>query len=127
MNQMEKDWNLAVVHGQYVKPYCAEPGNADEMIEFRRQDLVAFVAEVRAQAEARANRCEKALAEICEWTERYTSPGHPITTVAKRALERPCTCNPDDDRPEPCVKQYALSECKKVGAGDTVTEGHNAK
>lgn len=27
-----------------------------------------------------------ALKEICEWTERYTAPGHTITTVAKRAI-----------------------------------------
>jgi hypothetical protein len=26
--------------------------------------------------------------------------------------ERPCTCPPDDDPPQPCAKQYALSECK---------------
>ena len=26
--------------------------------------------------------------------------------------ERPCTCHPDDDPPQPCAKQYALSECK---------------
>lgn len=31
-------------------------------------------------------RLRKALAEICEWVERYTSPGHPVATVAKRAL-----------------------------------------
>lgn len=28
-----------------------------------------------------------ALKDICEWADRYTSPGHPITVVAKRALE----------------------------------------
>lgn len=32
-------------------------------------------------------RMRAALRDICEWTERYTAPGHPITTVAKRALE----------------------------------------
>jgi len=30
----------------------------------------------------------KALQEICEWTERYTAPGHPIATVAKRAIAK---------------------------------------
>jgi hypothetical protein len=77
MNQLEEDWNLAVTHGQYVKQ-----GNAAEIIEFRRQDLASFVAEIRSQ-------------------------------------ERPCTCHPDDGRPETCAKQYALSACKKVGAGGT--------
>lgn len=28
----------------------------------------------------------KALTEIAEWTDRYTSHGHPVSTVAKRAL-----------------------------------------
>lgn len=27
-----------------------------------------------------------ALEDICQWTERYTKPDHPIVTVAKRAL-----------------------------------------
>jgi len=31
-------------------------------------------------------RMRAALRDICEWTERYTAPGHPIMTVAKRAL-----------------------------------------
>lgn len=30
----------------------------------------------------------EALREICEWTERNTSPGHPIITVAKRAIAK---------------------------------------
>ena len=28
----------------------------------------------------------EALKEIAEWTERYTSPGHPVSTVARKAI-----------------------------------------
>ena len=30
----------------------------------------------------------EALEEIAEWTERYTTPGHPISTVARRAIDK---------------------------------------
>lgn len=30
----------------------------------------------------------EALKEIAEWTERYTTPGHPISTVARAALAK---------------------------------------
>lgn len=29
-----------------------------------------------------------ALKEIAEWTERYTTPGHPISTVARAAIAK---------------------------------------
>lgn len=41
------------------------------------------------QNESQAKRIaelEKGLTEISEWTKRYTSPGHPISTVADRLL-----------------------------------------
>lgn len=37
--------------------------------------------------EARHIEMKTAMADICEWTERYTSPGHPVTTIAKRAIQ----------------------------------------
>ena len=30
----------------------------------------------------------EALREIAEWTERYTTPGHPISTVARAAIAK---------------------------------------
>ena len=30
----------------------------------------------------------EALKEIAEWTERYTTPGHPISTVARRVIDK---------------------------------------
>lgn len=30
----------------------------------------------------------KALSDIAEWTERYTSPGHPISTIARAAIAK---------------------------------------
>lgn len=29
---------------------------------------------------------------------------------------RPCTCNPDDDPPRPCPRQYALRECREAAS-----------
>lgn len=26
---------------------------------------------------------------------------------------RPCTCHPDDNPPQPCAERYALSECRQ--------------
>lgn len=36
---------------------------------------------------ARLEQAEEALTEIAEWTDRYTSPGHPIGTVARAAMQ----------------------------------------
>lgn len=33
-----------------------------------------------------------------------------------RPSERPCTCHPDDNPPQPCAKRYALTECKAAHA-----------
>ena len=30
--------------------------------------------------------------------------------------ERPCTCHPGDNPPQPCAKRYALAECKAAHA-----------
>ena len=30
--------------------------------------------------------------------------------------DRPCTCHPDDNPPQPCAKHYALAECKAAHA-----------
>ena len=29
-------------------------------------------------------------------------------------MSRPCTCHPDDIRPEPCPQRYAYGECVKA-------------
>ena len=36
----------------------------------------------------------------------------PQPAAQPQSDNRPCTCHPDDDPPTPCVKKYALSECK---------------
>ena len=37
--------------------------------------------------EERIAQLEQALRDIKEWTDRYTAPGHPISTFARKALE----------------------------------------
>lgn len=51
--------------------------------------LTAELAEAREQRDSLRDECERlreALREIAEWTDRYTAPGHPISTAARRAL-----------------------------------------
>ena len=57
-------------------------------------DIGTLEQEVR-QVRARLARVEgerdsllAALEDIAQWTERYTQPGHPISTVARRAIAR---------------------------------------
>lgn len=55
------------------------------IIEAAAERLDAQTVVINGQAtEIEALRA--ALTEISEWTDRYTSHGHPISTVAKRAL-----------------------------------------
>ncbi len=44
-------------------------------------------AELRRLHEVNAELVE-ALREIAEWTDRYTTPGHPVSTVAKAAIAK---------------------------------------
>ncbi len=43
------------------------------------------------ELQKRAERMQKALSDIAEWTDRYTTPGHPIANIARAAIvkERP--------------------------------------
>ena len=34
-----------------------------------------------------AERMQKALSDIAEWTDRCTTPGHPISTIARAAMQ----------------------------------------
>lgn len=38
------------------------------------------------QLQKDAERMQKALTDIAEWTERYTTPGHPISNIARAAI-----------------------------------------
>ena len=35
---------------------------------------------------------------------------------------RPCTCHPDDNPPQPCAQRYALTECKALAQPETTAE-----
>lgn len=51
----------------------------------RYREILSLRRENEAQAKKIAE-LEKGLTEISEWTKRYTSTGHPISTVADRLL-----------------------------------------
>lgn len=55
-------------------------------MKYRRME---FNAQLQNQLAAKEKECERlrvALREIAAWTDRYTAPGHPISTTARRAL-----------------------------------------
>lgn len=39
------------------------------------------------ELQKRTERMQKALSDIAEWTDRYTTPGHPISTIARAAMQ----------------------------------------
>ena len=51
--------------------------------------LRAALAQQASTDTARITRLENGLREIAEWTERYTTPNHPISTIARRLLTSP--------------------------------------
>ena len=40
------------------------------------------------ELQKRAERMQKALSDIAEWTDRYTTPGHPISNIARAAITK---------------------------------------
>ena len=56
-----------------------------ELVESERQ-ANAVLTEENEKQQQRIAELENALRYIKEWTDRYTSPGHPISTVAGRVL-----------------------------------------
>ncbi len=60
--------------------------NAFIFIEFDDAGLHEFIQRIEQPHLQRIAELENALRYIKEWTDRYTSPGHPISTVAGRVL-----------------------------------------
>lgn len=46
----------------------------------------ATAEQERDELQKRAERMQKALSDIAEWTDRYTTPGHPVSTIASAAI-----------------------------------------
>ena len=54
------------------------------------------------------------LIEAAVAAERYRMNQHAVTRP--KPDDRPCTCHPEDNPPQPCVKRYALADCKAAHA-----------
>lgn len=55
----------------------------------RDADLVIGEAAVRLAAlQAENEALRAAMKEIADWVDRWTTPGHPVSTVARAALDR---------------------------------------
>jgi hypothetical protein len=58
-----------------------------EAIPVDIETTAMLAAELRRMHKANQDLLD-ALRGIAEWTERYTTPGHPISTVSRAAIER---------------------------------------
>ena len=54
--------------------------------ELVRNALFALEDKI-SNLEKRNAELEQALRDVKEWVDRYTSPGHPVSTVCAKALE----------------------------------------
>jgi len=72
----------------------------------------------RDELRERIAKLETALTDICEWTDRYTTAGHPVSTVARRELwvyEKLC-----GDRLRH-IAELELAEVEKVRLRNVIT------
>ena len=75
--------------------YCALKGSDSthglaSCDDFKNWKLnLSALAQQASTDTARITRLENGLREIAEWTERYTTPNHPISTIARRLLTSP--------------------------------------
>lgn len=69
-----------------------QPGTVALIIQPSNSITSAELATLREKAaeadelQKRAERMQKALSDIAEWTDRYTTPGHPVSTIASAAI-----------------------------------------
>ena len=56
----------------------------DREMDYRSR--LAMAEKDRDELQKRAERMQKALSDIAEWTDRYTTPGHPVSTIARAAI-----------------------------------------
>ena len=60
-----------------------------DLLEFSKHYSLVHIAAAELRRLHQVNQeLVEALKEIAEWTERYTSAGHPISTVARAALAK---------------------------------------
>jgi len=64
-------------------PVFVKPKTSIQAAELARLREKAAMAD---ELQKRAERMQKALSDIAEWTDRYTTPGHPVSTIARAAI-----------------------------------------
>lgn len=83
---------------------------------------------------SRLHTCELALSAVCHtnggelyWSRETLDELSALSLeiddrgargVYFRAVERRCTCHPDDNPPRPCPQKFALTECRKAAASE---------
>ena len=67
---------------------------------------------------------EAAQAALEHWDKvsgifRMTTETNRLRAALAQPENRPCTCHPDDNPPQPCAQRYALTECKALAQPET--------
>ena len=61
----------------------------------------------------------------------YDSAAEALRAALAQPENRPCTCHPDDNPPQPCAQRYALTECKALAQPEAEAgvswDGHNVR
>lgn len=61
----------------------------------------------------------------------YDSAAEALRAALAQPENRPCTCHPDDNPPQPCAQRYALTECKALAQPEAEAGvswgGHNVR
>lgn len=70
---------------------------------------------------------EAAQAALEHWDKvsgifRMTTETNRLRAALAQPENRPCTCHPDDNPPQPCAQRYALTECKALAQPETAAE-----
>ena len=70
---------------------------------------------------------EAAQAALEHWDKvsgifRMTTETNRLRAALAQPENRPCTCHPDDNPPQPCAQRYALTECKALAQPETTAE-----
>lgn len=71
---------------------------------------------------------EAAQAALEHWDKvsgifRMTTETNRLRAALAAPENRPCTCHPDDNPPQPCAQRYALTECKALAQPEAAQPG----
>ena len=89
------------------------------------KDALHYAAQYTDEGTVRVYERHKRVIATLERTEdsvRELRTDGPRAALAEPEDTRVCTCHPDDNPPQPCPRQYALDECRRVALAEPQQE-----